>query len=129
MYINKFFNKKILEIKELSGGVTNRIYKIKCMNNKEYIYREYGKNSKNIINRENDINFLSYVNKFDIGPKIINSFDNGRIESFEKGNIIKDFVLIIFLVLYILISILLQLHHTKICLKLDSYLFSHMLID
>lgn len=91
MYINKFFNKKMLEIKELSGGVTNKIYKIKCMNNKEYIYREYGKNSKNIINRENDINFLCYVNKFNIGPKIINSFDNGRIESFEKGNVITDF--------------------------------------
>ena len=91
MDMQRFFNKNIKKVDKLSGGVTNEIFKVQCEDNKSYIFRKYGKKSSTVIDRENDIYILKYVNQYNIGPKIIDEFENGRIESYEEGLVIKDF--------------------------------------
>tara|TARA_B100000963_G_scaffold286832_1_gene255914 strand:+ start:535 stop:1377 length:843 start_codon:yes stop_codon:yes gene_type:complete len=89
--MQRFFNEKILKVDKLTGGVTNIIYKIQCENNNTYIFREYGKKSSNFIDRDSDIYIMKYINNYNIGPKIINEYDIGRIESFEEGVVIEEF--------------------------------------
>ena len=89
--MQRFFKKTIKEVDKLSGGVTNEIFKVQCEDSKNYIFRKYGKKSSAVIDRENDVNILKYVNQYSIGPKIIDEFETGRIESYEEGQVIKDF--------------------------------------
>ena len=91
MNMQRFFKKTIKKVNKLSGGVTNEIFKVQCEDSKNYIFRKYGKKSSAVIERENDVNILKYVNQYSIGPKIIDEFENGRIESYEEGQVIKDF--------------------------------------
>ena len=82
--IKSYFNKNNLLIKQLTGGVTNQVYLVEN-NNKKYIFKIYGKNLSDLFPRNNEIIIIHYLNKYDIGPKIISSFLNYRVEEYTEG--------------------------------------------
>ena len=90
--IQKYFDKKILKIKKLTGGVTNFVFYIVTIDS-EFIFRFYGINSDKIIDRENEIKLLNYLDKKcdeKFFPKIIKIYDNCRIEEYLNSYPIKD---------------------------------------
>ena len=57
--IHLYFEENIVNISQMSGGVTNIIYKVVTDKNK-YILRIYGKESDLIIDRENERIIMNY---------------------------------------------------------------------
>ena len=70
-------------VKRLYGGLTNEIYCVK-KDDKVMIARIYNKNNY-IVNRISEIDRLKMLNEYDIQPKIIETFSDGRLESIIIG--------------------------------------------
>lgn len=83
--IQKYFDKNILNITKIGGGVTNIIYKVVTDEN-IYILRIYGKKSDLIIDRENERLIMNYLSKYNLAPKIIKEYQDFRIEQYFEGN-------------------------------------------
>jgi ethanolamine kinase len=81
--INSKFN-NIEDIIKLTNGITNEVYKVITKDNK-YIIKFFGDNTDILINRENENTIISYLNKYDIGPKIIEYNQQYRIEEYIDG--------------------------------------------
>ncbi len=82
--IQKYFFENIIDIIKLSGGVTNVIYKIITIDN-TYILRVYGKNTEQLVDRNNERKVMNYLSSFNLSPKIINEYSEFRIEEFLNG--------------------------------------------
>lgn len=83
--IQQYFEENIVNISQMSGGVTNIIYKVVTDKNK-YILRIYGKESDLIIDRENERIIMNYLSKYNLGPKIIKEYQDCRIEQYFEGD-------------------------------------------
>lgn len=91
--IKKLFNmtESALSIEKLNGGYTNNVYKVTLIEkNLTYIVRIYGKNLSQLINRDNELQMIKYLNTYSIGPKIISIHDDCRIEQFLPGITLAD---------------------------------------
>ena len=85
-FIQKYFDDKILKIKKLTGGMTNFVYLIETTKSK-FIFRFYSEGINKLINRENEIKLLNYLDKkcsINFFPKIIKIYNNCRIEEYWK---------------------------------------------
>lgn len=66
------------EVERIHGGLSNKIFK--CVGEKKYILRIFGKST---IDRNLETFYSKLFSKF--GPKIIHSFEEGRVEEFLEG--------------------------------------------
>lgn len=71
-----------LEITQLQGGITNRLYVVKAEKCPTVLVRVYGENTEVLISREMDIRNFSLLTANKFGPKLLGYFKNGRVEEF-----------------------------------------------
>lgn len=83
--IQKYFNENIKDITQISGGVTNIVYKVITDKN-TYILRIYGKKSNILIDRIIEKKIMNYLSIYHISPKIIKEYQECRIEEYFKGS-------------------------------------------
>ena len=83
-YVQTYFNEKIEENIQMSGGVTNTIFKVITDKN-TYIIRFYGEKSEILIDRKIEKKIMDYLNNYNIAPKILKEYDNCRIEEYFEG--------------------------------------------
>jgi len=83
-----------IKIIQITGGLSNLIFKI-CSNNlNTVLVRFYGKSSNNLIDRETEIEIFKFVSENNMGPKLLGLFDNGRFEEyFESIPLNKDTII------------------------------------
>ena len=74
----------VTKITKLSGGMTNSVYKI-INKNDNFILRIFGNNTNMLIDRENEKNIINHLSKYNYAPKILEQFDNSRIEEYIDG--------------------------------------------
>jgi len=77
-------SKQEIEIKELTGGLTNKLYKISDGKLKVLI-RIYGNKTEMIIDRVQEIKILNELQKSGFGPKFYGTFNNGYIYEYYEG--------------------------------------------
>ena len=82
--LNKDFHKNI-NLTQLSGGVTNKIYLAHFENNKKYIIRECGNHTENFIDRDLELRIINELKPYDISRIILKKFNGGYIESYVEG--------------------------------------------
>lgn len=93
MNFNKILNKLIsikpewstaknLKIEQLSGGISNLIFKISADNYDTILIRFYGKTMNILIDREEEIKIFKLMSNNKLGPKLLGYFDEGRIEQY-----------------------------------------------
>ena len=73
-----------IAISRVEAGVTNQVYFL-MEDSPKLIARIYGNNLDALIDRGYENELLRYLNKYEIGPKIIFDSDEYRGESFIKG--------------------------------------------
>lgn len=118
----KKFNPKYFD-----RGKRSLIYKFK-KNNKTYIIKSKNPNSKAINRLQNEAKYLTLLNKYSIGPKLIESGKDYIVYEFVKGKFIKD----VKLTKYIIKEVLTQcrtLDKLKINKKEMHHPLKHVLID
>ena len=75
-----------LEIIELSGGITNKLYIVKNANapafDNSVIVRLYGAGTDLIIDRKSENSVFAQLSSRGIGPNFLGLFENGRVEQF-----------------------------------------------
>ncbi|ODV88014.1 hypothetical protein CANARDRAFT_26179 [[Candida] arabinofermentans NRRL YB-2248] len=76
-----------LELKRISGALTNSVYKVTYKNYYPLLLRLYGANVENIIDRESELITLLKLSQKNIGPKLLGCFTNGRFEEFLNNSI------------------------------------------
>lgn len=84
LFIQKYFDNDILNIKKITGGISNYVYLVETKDGL-FIFKYYGKLMNNLINRNNEIMLLNYLDDSSIVkffPKIKKKFDKGRIEKY-----------------------------------------------
>jgi len=68
-----------IEVKPLTGGLTNVLFTCKNLKNKEtVVYRIYGE----LENREEEVSLAVRLGDRDLSPKVLASWESGRIEQF-----------------------------------------------
>ena len=83
--IQKYFNENIKDIIQISGGITNIVYKVITDKN-TYILRIYGKKSNILIDRIIEKKIMNYLSIYHISPKIIKEYQECRIEEYFEGS-------------------------------------------
>ena len=85
-----------LDIQELKGGITNRLYRVKSSNGLDYVFRLYGKKTETFINRDVEMENLRRMEPSGVTPKLIRYLpdQNTTIVEFIPGYVMKnrDFV-------------------------------------
>jgi len=86
-----------ITVKQLTGGVTNTLYRCRCLKcgkevdskgNKPAKYvllRVYGQGSELLIDREKELRLLASLYKCGVGPKLYGSFVNGFVYGYFPG--------------------------------------------
>lgn len=82
--LNKDFHKNI-NLTQLSGGVTNKIYLAHFENNQKYIIRECGNHTENFIDRNLELRIINELKPYNISRIILKQFEGGYIESYVEG--------------------------------------------
>jgi len=77
--------KKNIDLKQLSGGVTNKIYLAHFENNQKYIIRECGNHTENFIDRDLELRIINELKPYNISRIILKQFNGGYIESYVEG--------------------------------------------
>lgn len=83
--LQKYFDQNITNMVQVSGGVTNTIFKVNTYNKNIYIIRFYGKKSDIIIDREIEKKIMEYLSNYNISPKILKEYNDCRIEEYFEG--------------------------------------------
>jgi len=74
-----------IDLKQLSGGITNKIFLITFENNQKFIIRECGYNTHNFINRNFEYEIMNELKSYNISRIILKKFNGGYIESYIEG--------------------------------------------
>jgi len=81
-----------LEIRELKGGITNRLYRVKSMDGRDYIFRIYGKKTELFIDRDTEMENMGRLEPSGVTPKLIKYLpeQNTTIVEFIPGYVLKN---------------------------------------
>ena len=79
-----------LDIQELKGGITNRLYRVTSSNGLDYVFRLYGKKTKTFINRDVEMENLRQMEPSGVTPKLIKYLPD---QSTTIGKFIPGYVL------------------------------------
>eukprot|EP00884_Botryococcus_braunii_P013405 jgi/Botrbrau1/22065/Bobra.0024s0074.1 len=75
---------KIFDVSVISGGITNLLWKVtpSIPGLEPVVLRVFGDKTEVLIDRENELRTLLYLNQKGFGARVLGTFDNGRVESF-----------------------------------------------
>lgn len=83
--INSLKKNSLLNIKQLTDGLSNLLYAVRSSDDHGVIVKIYGKNSDLIVDRQAEIQFMIYLAKFYLSPTIVLTFKNGFIYQYVPG--------------------------------------------
>lgn len=75
-------------MKSLSGGTTNKLYKVEALNHK-LLVRINGAGTENLLNREREVKSMKVLSRCGEGSKVFCTFCNGIIYEFKPGKPLK----------------------------------------
>ena len=78
-------NPEDVTVVQIQGGITNRLYLVEAKGLPSVIVRVYGENTEVLISRESDVKNFAALTQNNFGPKLLGTFQNGRIEEFFSG--------------------------------------------
>ena len=80
-----------LEIQELKGGITNRLYRVRSQDGKDYVFRLYGQKTELFIDRSVEMENLRRMEPSRVTPKLIRYLpdQNTTIVEFIPGYVLK----------------------------------------
>ncbi|KAI8881827.1 kinase-like protein [Backusella circina FSU 941] len=73
---------KSISLERISGALTNAVFFVNTDNKKRMMMRVYGNGVDQFIDRENELTWLSRLSKFDLCPRLLGTFGNGRFEQY-----------------------------------------------
>jgi len=81
-----------LDIQELKGGITNKLYRVKSMDGRDYVFRLYGQKTELFINRDTEMENLRRMEPSGVTPKLIRYLptQNTTIVEFIPGYVLKN---------------------------------------
>jgi len=81
-----------LEIEELKGGITNRLYRVKSSDGKDYVFRLYGQKTELFIDRDMEMENLRRMEPSKVTPRLIKYLpeQNTTIVEFIPGYVLKN---------------------------------------
>jgi thiamine kinase-like enzyme len=59
------------EIQELKGGITNQLYRVRCSDGRDYVFRIYGERTELFINRNVEAENLSRLEPLGVTPRLV----------------------------------------------------------
>ncbi|MFW6139241.1 MAG: hypothetical protein ACOC7U_08715, partial [Spirochaetota bacterium] len=64
---------KDVEITQIKGGITNKLYRVKALNDtsKDYVFRLYGEKTDMFIDRDIEMEVMSVLEPLNISPKLV----------------------------------------------------------
>jgi thiamine kinase-like enzyme len=74
-----------LNIQELKGGITNRLYRVKSIDGRDYVFRLYGKKTELFIDRYVEMENLRRLGPLGITPKVVKYLP-------QKGVTVVEFI-------------------------------------
>lgn len=85
-----------LEIQELKGGITNKLYRVRAKDGRDYIFRLYGEKTELFIDRDVEMENLRRMESSGVTPKLVRYLPekNTTIVEYIPGYVLKnqDFV-------------------------------------
>ncbi len=81
-----------LEIQELKGGITNRLYRVVSPKGHDYVFRLYGAKTELFIDRDVEMENLGRLEPFQVTPKLVKYLPerNLTVVEFIPGNALKN---------------------------------------
>jgi len=81
-----------IEISELKGGITNKLYRVRASNGGDYVFRIYGKKTEMFIDRDAESKTMQLLEPCKISPKLIKYIpeQNVTIIEFIYGYTMKN---------------------------------------
>ncbi|CAM9228859.1 unnamed protein product [Discosporangium mesarthrocarpum] len=71
-----------IEVSQISGGITNLLFKLTGPGSLALLVRIYGVNTDIMIDRERDNRLFNELGRMGFGPKFLGRFTNGRLEGY-----------------------------------------------
>ena len=81
-----------LDIQELKGGITNKLYRVKSVDGRDYVFRFYGKKTELFIDRYVEMENLRRLESLGITPKVIKYLPEQSVTvvQFIPGYVLKN---------------------------------------
>jgi thiamine kinase-like enzyme len=81
-----------LDIQELKGGITNKLYRVKSADGRDYVFRFYGKKTELFIDRYVEMENLRRLGSLEITPKVIKYLPDQSVTvvQFIPGYVLKN---------------------------------------
>lgn len=79
-----------LKIESISGGISNKIFKISADNFYPILLRLYGDNMNNLIDRNEEIEIFKFISDNNLGPKLLGVINNGRFEEYYLAKSLNE---------------------------------------
>ena len=81
-----------LDIQELKGGITNKLYRVKSGDGRDYVFRFYGKKTELFIDRDVEMENLCQLGALGITPKLIKYLPEQSVTvvEFIPGYVLKS---------------------------------------
>jgi len=85
-------NGQVLEISNLKGGITNRLYRVRSSGGGDYVFRFYGKKTELFIDRNAEMENLRRLGDLGITPRLIRYLPEEcvTVVSFIPGYVLKN---------------------------------------
>jgi thiamine kinase-like enzyme len=85
-------NGLVLDIRELKGGITNRLYRVKSGDGGDYVFRFYGKKTELFIDRDMEMENIRRLSPLGITPRLIRYLpeESVTIVEFIPGTVLKN---------------------------------------
>jgi thiamine kinase-like enzyme len=80
-----------LKIQKLSGALTNHVYSIlNPANQHQVLLRIYGQGADCFVQREKELEWFERMSQLGLGPRLLGTFENGRLEEFLKSTTLNS---------------------------------------
>jgi thiamine kinase-like enzyme len=81
-----------LDITELKGGITNKLYRVKSSDGRDYVFRLYGQKTELFINRDVEMENMKEMEQTGVTPKLIRYIPEQKttIVEFIPGYVLKN---------------------------------------
>lgn len=81
-----------LDIRELKGGITNKLYRVKSSDGRDYVFRFYGQKTELFINRDVQMENMKQMEQTGVTPKLVRYIPNQNttIVEFIPGYVLKN---------------------------------------
>ena len=84
------FVEEILNIQQLTGGTSNTIYLVNINSSVKVLFRLYGVGSENFIDRNQEIENMKLLAKYNLGAPLVAEFNNGICYHYVNGRSLSN---------------------------------------